>query len=147
MTDLHPLTETLLSHVDNDGLSITTEEFDTLVREALTPPPVVAGSGVRFPDMPSTLVNVAGNFMQSGNQMHMAIIGTEPILLVQPEYDADLNEVTLITTAVDLPPAGLVHVLEALLDGTREIVRIQEQQHEELMDARSSAIDAGNAGC
>ncbi len=128
MTDYHPLTEAILAHIDNDGLDCHSDVIDGLVRERVDPKPFVAESGVRFPDLPDTLVSVAGNFIMSGNQMQMAIIGTEPILVVQPEYDADENEVTLITTAVDLPPAGLIHVLEALLDGTREIVRIQTEQ-------------------
>lgn len=141
MTDLHPLTENLLKHVDNDGLSIHTDDFDTIVREYLTPPTLNAESGVRFPDMPDVLVNVAGNFIQSGNQMQMLLIGTEPVLAVQPEYDAEANEVTLITTAVDLPPAGLVHVLEVLLDGVREIVRIQEQQADDAPVAPLELVD------
>lgn len=130
MTDYHPLTDAVLEHVDNDGLSVHTDEIDALVRGYLTPDPVVAESGVRFPDMEDTPVEVAGNFIQSGNQMQMAIIGTEPVLLVQPEYDAEEGRVTLITTAVDLPPAGLVRVLEALLDGARTIVAIQDERGE-----------------
>lgn len=127
MTDLHPLTEKILTCIDLP-LDVDIEgEIDALVREALTPPSVVAESGVRFPDMPDTLVTIAGNFIASGNQMQMVLVGTEPVLVIQPEYDAEANEVTLITTTVDLPPTGLIHVLEALLDGTREIVRIQEE--------------------
>ena len=139
MTDLHPLTEKILGYVDTEDPHVDIEsELDEIVREHLTPPPVVAGSGVRFPDMPDTLVTIAGNFIESGNQMQMAIIGTEPILVVQPEYDADENEVTLITTAVDLPPAGLIHVLEAMLDGVREIVRIQSGERErDIADAEA----------
>lgn len=129
MTDLHPLTERLLEHVNDDGL------VDAIVRDYLTPDPVVAESGVRFPDMPDTPVEVAGNFIQSGYQMQMALIGVEPVLLVQPEYDAEEGRVTLITTAVDLPPAGLIHVLESLLDGARTIVRIQEEQAAEIAEA------------
>ena len=132
MTDFHPLTEQIIEIANVDDFhpdpAFEGGRIDKLVRAYLTPPPVVAESGVRFPDLPNTLVSVAGNFITSGNQMQMIIVGTEPILVVQPEYDADENEVTLITTTVDLNPAGLVHVLEALLDGTREIVRIQEGQ-------------------
>lgn len=128
MTEYHPLTEQILEQVDTKHDFIDTDAIDALVRRAVNPPVVEGVSGVRFPDLPDTLVTIAGNFITSGNQMQMAIIGTEPILVVQPEYDADENEVTLITTAVDLPPAGLIHVLEAMLDGTREIVRIQEEQ-------------------
>lgn len=125
--DLHPLTEKLLEHVDNDGLSILTSEFDEIVREGLAPS-VTVGSGVRFPDTPETPVEVAGNFVTSGNQMQTLMVGTEPVLVVQPEYDADEGVVTLITTTVDLPPRGLVQVLEALLDGARTIVEIQDEQ-------------------
>jgi hypothetical protein len=130
MTDptfYHPLTEKVVGYLD---VPADAEKLDDIIREHLTPPVIEAGSGVRFPDMPDVLVSVAGNFITSGNQMQMAIIGTEPILVVQPEYDAEENEVTLITTAVDLPPAGLVQVLEALLDGTREIVRIQSGERD-----------------
>ncbi len=143
MTDYHPLTERIAALVDHDGWTVHTDEVDALIRDYVTPPVQTAESGVKFPDMPDTLVTVAGNFIQSGYQMQMAIIGTEPILVVQPEYDADENEVTLITTAVDLPPAGLVHVLEALLDGTREIVRIQEAQAAEQAEA-DGALRAAN---
>lgn len=135
MTDHHPLTESLLSHVDNDGLSITTYDFDEIVRQYLTPPPLTAESGVRFPELPDTPVEIAGNFITSGTQMQMVLVGTEPILVVQPEYDADEDRVTLITTAVDLPPAGLIHVLESLLDGARTIVMVQERQAAEFEEA------------
>lgn len=127
MTDYHPLTEKILERVNGFAPSIV-EAIDQIIREHLTPPVVTAESGVRFPDLPDTLVSVAGNFITSGSQMQMVLVGSEPVLVVQPEFDADENEVTLITTAVDLPPAGLVQVLEALLDGTREIVRIQAEQ-------------------
>ena len=122
--DLHPLTEKLLDHIDNDGLDITSQDFDAIVREGLAPS-VTVGSGVRFPETPDIPVEIAGNFVTSGNQMQMLMVGTEPVLVVQPEYDAEEGVVTLITTTVDLPPAGLVQVLEALLDGARTIVGIQ----------------------
>lgn len=134
MTDLHPLTDRLLESLGDTETAIV-EEIDSTIRDYLTPPPVVAESGVRFPDMPGTPVEVAGNFIQSGHQMQMALIGVEPVLLVQPEYDAEEGRVTLITTAVDLPPGGLVHVLESLLDGARTIVKVQEQQAAEMAEA------------
>lgn len=134
MTDLHPLTDRLLESLGDTETAIV-EEIDATIRDYLTPTPVVAESGVRFPDMPDTPVEVAGNFIQSGYQMQMALIGVEPVLLVQPEYDAEEGRVTLITTAVDLPPGGLVHVLESLLDGARTIVEVQEEQAREMAEA------------
>ena len=133
MTDieLHPLTQTILETGHGDE-SDYADRVDEVVREYLNPPALVAESGVRFPEHPDVPVEVAGNFITSGNQMQMALIGSEPVLLVQPEYDAEEGKVTLITTAVDLPPGGLVHVLEALLDGARTIVAVQEEQAAEL---------------
>jgi hypothetical protein len=152
----HPLTESLVaelrrrtygdpSRVESgpDWDELVTS-LDDLVRERMDPKPVTAESGVRFPDMPSTKVSMAAQFIESGNQMSMAIIGTEPVLLIQPEFDADTNEVTLITTAVDLPPEGLALVLEALLDGTREIINIQAQQRAEMAQADAD-LRAANA--
>ena len=129
--DFHPLTRDILdlALVDDE------EKVDALVRDFVTPPTLVAESGVRFPETPNTPVEVAGNFIQSGHQMQMALIGTEPVLLVQPEYDAETKSITLITTAVDLPPRGLVLVLEALLDGARTIAEVQEQQAAEQAEA------------
>lgn len=156
MTDLHPLTDTIVSALadgDDEYLAEVAGEasenladvIDPIVREYVTPPAQVAESGVRFPDMPETPVEVAGNFIQSGNQMQMVLVGTEPVLVVQPEYDAAEDRVTLITTAVDLPPAGLVHVLEALLDGARTIVAVQEQQAREMEEADRALREASDA--
>ena len=135
--DFHPLTRSVLdvALVDDEAA------LDEMVRDYVTPPVLVTESGVRFPDLPDTRVEVAGNFIESGHQMQMALIGSEPVLLVQPEFDAETNAVTLITTAVDLPPAGLIHVLEALLDGARTIVRVQEQQAAE-QDAADASLRA-----
>jgi len=148
----HPLTESIAeelrrrsydrhAHEDSgEAFEELVNSLDDLVRARTESKPVVTESGVRFPDMPDTKVSMAAQFIESGNQMTMAIIGTEPVLLIQPEFDAETNEVTLITTAVDLLPEGLVLVLEALLDGTREIVNIQGQQRAEI--ARQRAVDA-----
>lgn len=126
MSDLHPVTQQILEHIDNDGLDWKGDEsIDAIVRGAIERP-FVAESGVRFPEMADVEVDVAANFILSGNQMQMLLVGTEPVLVVQPEFDAEANRVTLVTTTVDLPPAGLVKVLEALLDGAQEIVRIQQ---------------------
>lgn len=151
----HPLTESLVDELRRRNYDPSRIEsgpawdelvtsLDELVRERMDPKPVVTESGVRFPEIPDTKVSMAAQFIESGNQMSMAIIGTEPVLLIQPEFDADANEVTLITTAVDLPPEGLIHVLEALLDGTREIVSIQAQQRAE-MAAADAALREANA--
>jgi hypothetical protein len=147
----HPLTDSIVeelrrrtydpSRIDSgEEWDELVNSLDGLVRSRTEAKPVSVESGVRFPDMPNTKVAMAAQFIESGNQMSMAIIGTEPVLLIQPEFDAETNEVTLITTAVDLAPEGLVHVLEALLDGTREIVAIQAQQRAEI--AKQNAIDA-----
>lgn len=148
MTDLHPLTESIIERVppvvdlgDEEDMA----ELDTLIRDYLTPPTVVAESGVRFPESPDTPVEIAGNFITSGTQMQMVLVGTEPVLVVQPEYDAEEGRVTLITTAVDLPPAGLVQVLEALLDGARTIVEIQAQQAREMAEADAGLRAASEA--
>lgn len=138
MTDLHPLTQTIIDLIDGEEPANSTEAIDEAVRDYVTPPTLSAESGVRFPDMPETPVEVAGNFITSGTQMQMVLVGTEPVLVVQPEYDAEEGRVTLITTAVDLPPAGLVHVLESLLDGARTIVEVQEQQAREIAEADRS---------
>lgn len=135
MSEYHPLTETILEHVDTKHDFIDTEAIDEAIREYVAPPTVTAESGVRFPEHPDIPVEVAGNFITSGNQMQMVLVGTEPVLVVQPEYDAEEHKVTLITTAVDLPPEGLVNVLEALLDGARTIVEVQAQQAAEIAEA------------
>lgn len=135
MSDRHPLTDAILEHVDTKNDYVDIDAIDASIRAYVTPPTLVAESGVRFPDLPDTPVEVAGNFITSGTQMQMVLVGTEPVLVVQPEYDAEAKRVTLITTAVDLPPGGLVHVLESLLDGARTIVEVQEQQAAEIAEA------------
>lgn len=145
MTELHPLTQAILEHVDTKNDMLDTEAIDALITDYVTPPVLVTESGVRFPDLPDTPVEVAGNFIQSGHQMQMALIGSEPVLLVQPEYDAEEGRVTLITTAVDLPPAGLLHVLDVLADGVKTIVQIQAQQEAEQAEADAALRDAQEA--
>lgn len=127
MTDYHPLTEELLALVDHDGWSVHTDEVDAIVRKRLDPEPVSVESGVRFTGLEDYTVEVNGTFIESGNQMQMAIIGTEPVLLVQPNFDADRNHVTLLVTAVDLPPQGLVEVLAVLTDGAKMVVDQQAE--------------------
>jgi len=138
--DYHPLTQKILEVADTDDFfdhpDFEGGQIDAIVREYVTPPVLTAESGVRFPDHPDTPIEMAGNFITSGNQMQMVLVGTEPVLVVQPEYDAETRRITLITTAVDLPPAGLVQVLEALLDSARTIVEIQAQQQREIEGSR-----------
>jgi hypothetical protein len=84
-------------------------------------------SGVAFATEVDAEVFVQATFIESGQQMHMAIIGTEPVLLIQPEYDADANEVNFLVTAVDLDPEGLVEVLDVLLDAAKLMVSQQAE--------------------
>lgn len=130
MTDLHPLTEEIWAQIEPTlytSLEPDISEIDQIVRARLDPKPIVVESGVRFTGMEDTSIEVAGTFIESGNQMQMAIIGTEPVLLVQPNFDAEENHITLIVTAVDLPPRGLVETLKVLLDGAETIVAQQGQ--------------------
>ena len=94
----------------------TSDNTPTGAEEAVT---LAVESGVSFTQHAGTKVQVEATFLESGNQMQMAIIGTEPVILVQPNFDADDNEVTFILTSVDLGPEGLVEVLEILLDAAR----------------------------
>lgn len=142
MTEYHPLTKAVLEIVEADGSVVDADKVDALIRDYVTPPTLVVESGVRFPDLPDTPVEVAGNFIQSGHQMQMALIGSEPVLLVQPEYDAEEGQVTLITTAVDLPPAGLLHVLDVLTDGVKTIVEVQAQQEAAQAEADAGLLEA-----
>lgn len=142
MTEYHPLTKAVLEIVEADGSVVDADKVDALIRDYVTPPTLVVESGVRFPDLPDTPVEVAGNFIQSGHQMQMALIGSEPVLLVQPEYDAEEGQVTLITTAVDLPPAGLLHVLDVLTDGVKTIVEAQAQQEAAQAEADAGLLEA-----
>jgi hypothetical protein len=101
-------------------------------------------SGVRFPENPDTQVEVAATFIESGNQMQMAIIGTEPVLLIQPEYNADEDKVTFLLTAVDLDPAGLVQVAEVLLDAANTMAAQQAAAIQEQIEA-DDALRAADA--
>jgi len=140
----HPLTERVAALVDHDGWTVHTDDVDTLIRDYVDPKPVVVESGVRFPANPDVRTEVAATFIQSGNQMQMAIIGTEPVLLVQPEYDADENAVTLITTAVDLDPAGLVQTLEVMLDAARLMAEQQAAAIQEQIEADDALRQASD---
>lgn len=133
-TDLHPLTTEIIESHPNGQFGLDDLDkadwiaaLDEIVRARLDPKVEVIESGVRFTGLEDFETQVAATFIESGNQMQMAIIGTEPVLLVQPNFDADENVVTMILTAVDLPPKGLIEVLELLLDGARTIVRQQDE--------------------
>lgn len=93
-------------------------------------------SGVRFPHAApgGVTTEVSATFLESGNQLQQVFIGLQPVLVVQPEYDADTNTVDLVTIACDLDPAGLVETLEVLLDAARTMAA---QQAEAIAQARA----------
>lgn len=92
-----------------------------------TPETAIVESGVAFPDESTAEVSVVATFIESGNQLQQIFLGLEPVLLIQPEYDADENEVKFIVTAVDLDPRGLVDVLDVIRDAAEEMVRQQDE--------------------
>ena len=100
-------------------------------------------SGVRFPNAAPGGVEVAvsATFLESGNQLQQVFIGLQPVLVVQPEYDADANAVDLVTIAVDLDPAGLVETLEVLLDAAKTMAA-QQAEAEETIRARALELQA-----
>lgn len=89
--------------------------------------PIVAESGVAFPQHPDTEVSVAGTFIRSGEQLQNLFIGLEPVVVIQPEYDADEDHVTFNIVAVDLDPAGLIEILDILKDGAEAMVAQQRE--------------------
>jgi hypothetical protein len=91
--------------------------------------PVVVESGVRFPSAAPGGVEtvVSATFLESGNQLQQVFIGLQPVLVIQPEYDAEKNVVDLVTIAVDLDPAGLVETLEVLLDAAKTMAAQQAE--------------------
>jgi len=97
--------------------------------------PTVVESGVRFPNAAPGGVEtqVSATFLESGQQLQQVFIGLQPVLVIQPEYDADTNVVDLVTIAVDLDPAGLVETLEVLLDAAKTMA---EQQAEAVAEHR-----------
>lgn len=139
MTDLHPLTQKLaddlFSKVGLQGWEIPEpyELADSIVRDHLTPTlRAEVESGVLFPnavpgETPSVAVEATFMTVRDG-QLQMALIGPEPVLLVQPNYEAETNEVTFITTAVELNPQGLIDVLHTLLDAAEAMVSTSETQ-------------------
>lgn len=84
-------------------------------------------SGAAFAQETDAEVTVQAHFMESGNQLQQVFIGLQPVLLMQPEYDADANEVTFVVTAVDLDPTSLVAVLRVMLDAAEEMARQQAE--------------------
>lgn len=139
MTDLHPLTQKILeSHpngqfgLDDLDLEDWKGEVDEIVREETTPPTYSTDvSGVQFPELGETALAVETTFVQSGSQMQMLLVGTEPVLVVQPEYRADEKKVTFVTTAVDLNAEAMLPVLEALVEATREMIGHVRQMRED----------------
>lgn len=109
-----------------------------MTNEDSTSQPVVVESGVRFPNAAPGGVEtqVSATFLESGNQLQQVFIGLQPVLVIQPEYDADTNVVDLVTIAVDLDPAGLVETLEVLLDAAKTMAA---QQAEAIAEARAEA--------
>ncbi len=96
-------------------------------------------SGVAFPDQaPDADVSVQARFLESGQQLQQVFIGLEPALVVQPEYDAEENEIIFVTTAVDLDPQGLVDVLEVLLDAAKTMA---QQQAEAIAEFREKVAE------
>ncbi len=101
----------------------------------LEPTTLRVESGVTFEAAPDTKVSVQATFIEAGTQLQQVFLGLEPVLLVQPEYDADTDEATFVVTTVDLAPGGLVQVLEILLDSARTILQeeteafYEEQPH------------------
>lgn len=93
-------------------------------------------SGVSFtgPEGEDIPISVAATFLQvSDGQLGHVFIGNEPILVIQPEYDADTREVTLNLTGVEINPPGLVEILEALLDAAKTMVE-RDIEHLKTLD-------------
>lgn len=101
-------------------------------------------SGPAFPEQPDTEIGISATFIESGSQLQNIFIGLEPVLLIQPEYDADENKVEFVITSVDLGPEGLVSVLEYLLEGAREIASQAGELEEEMREA-DEALRAADA--
>ena len=78
-------------------------------------------------------VFVEATFIESGSQLQMALIGSEPVLLIQPEYDEDERALKFVLTAVDLDPEGLVEVLELILDTARTMAEGQSNDRHEII--------------
>lgn len=128
MTDLHPLTEEILEHIDSKNDMVDTAAIDKAVRARLDPKPVLVESGVKFPGLEDHSVAVSATFIESGNQMQMILVGTEPVLVVQPEYDAEEAHIDLVLTGVDITPIGLLPTLEVLLDAARTMAAQEQEQ-------------------
>ena len=100
-------------------------------------------SGVRFPNAAPGGVEtqVSATFLESGNQLQQVFIGLQPVLVVQPEYDAETNTVDLVTIACDLDPAGLVETLEVLLDAAKTMAA-QQAEAIEAVQVRALELQA-----
>lgn len=82
-------------------------------------------SGVRFPEHPDTELTVSATFLRCGEQLQQVFIGLEPVIVIQPEYDAEEDQVTFVVTACDLDPEGLIRVLDVLRDSAEEMLKQQ----------------------
>lgn len=97
-------------------------------------------SGVRFkgPEGEDIETTVAATFLQvADGQLGHVFVGNEPILVIQPEFDADDMTVTLNLTGVEINPPALVEILETLLDAARTMVEVDEQ-HLATLDERDT---------
>ena len=122
MTELHPLTEKILEQIQ--GGDYTTGVVDQIVREHCAPLTLAVESGVAFPKQaPGAEVSVEATFIEPGNQMQMVLVGSEPVLVLQPEYDADANTIRFVLTAVALDPIGLEEVVDIVQDAVEEMAR------------------------
>lgn len=82
-------------------------------------------SGPRFkgPEGEDIEATVAATFLQiADGQLGHVFVGNEPVIIVQPEFDADDMQITLNITGVEINPPGLVEILEILLDAARTMV-------------------------
>ena len=134
MTELHPLTAKILGNIGDDY--IDPEPIDAIVREHCAPLTLAVESGVAFPKQaPGAQVSVEATFIEPGNQMQMVLVGSEPVLVLQPEYDADANTIRFVLTAVALDPAGLKQVVDIVQDAVEEMASVQRQQQAEIAEA------------
>lgn len=93
-------------------------------------------SGPRFkgPEGEDIETTVAATFIQvADGQLGHLFIGNEPVIVVQPEYDAEAPLITLNITGVEINPPGLVEILEILLDAARTMVEV-DVEHLKTLD-------------
>jgi len=146
VTERHPLTEKLVRRLEDrtydrhahseEIWEETIEDLDKTVRDHCAPLTLLTESGVAFPNQaPTAQVAVEATFIEPGNQMQMALIGSEPVLLLQPQYDAETNSITLVLTAVALDPIALEQVVGIVADASQEMASVQRKQQAEMAEA------------